>query len=57
MTPRTKREYLRERVADKNRWARPLTDEQRPLLFSGFVQAVSMIGGGDAVGDGLVGDD
>ena len=27
--PRTKREYLRELVADKNRWSRPLTDEER----------------------------
>lgn len=31
MTPRTKREYLRELVADKNRWSRPLTDEEHAI--------------------------
>ena len=36
MTPRTKREYLRELVADKNRWSRPLTDEERALGFLGW---------------------
>jgi putative transposase len=36
MTPRTKREYLRELVADKNRWSRPLTDEDRALGFLGW---------------------
>ena len=59
MTPRTKREYLRELVVDKNRWSRSLTDEERALGFlgwhergclphrdfPGFVQLVSMIGG------------
>ena len=34
--PRTKREYLRELVADKNRWSRPLTDEERALGFLGW---------------------
>ena len=36
MTPRTKREYLRELVAGKNRWSRPLTDQQRALGFLGW---------------------
>lgn len=37
MTPRTKREYLRELVADKNRWSdRKLTDEERALGFLGW---------------------
>ena len=36
MTPRTKREYLRELVADKNRWSRILTDEERALGFLGW---------------------
>jgi putative transposase len=36
MTPRTKREYLRELVRDKNRWSRPLTDEERALGFLGW---------------------
>ena len=36
MTPRTKREYLRELVAEKNHWARPLTDEERALGFLGW---------------------
>ncbi len=35
-TNRTKREYLRELVADKNRWSRPLTDEERALGFLGW---------------------
>lgn len=34
--PRTKREYLRELVADKNRWSRPLTGEERTLGFLGW---------------------
>ena len=45
MTPRTKRKYLRELMADKNRWSRPLTDEERGYLprcdFSGLVQFVT----------------
>lgn len=36
MTPRTKREYLRELVADKNHWSRLLTDEERALGFLGW---------------------
>jgi len=37
MTPRTKREYLRELVADKNRWSgRKLTDEEHALGFLGW---------------------
>jgi hypothetical protein len=37
MTPRTKREYLRELVADKNWWSdRKLTDEERALGFLGW---------------------
>jgi len=36
MTPRAKRESLRERVADKNRWTRPLTDEEKALGFLGW---------------------
>lgn len=36
MTPRTKREYLRELVAGKNCWSRPLTDEERGLGFLGW---------------------
>ncbi len=36
MTPRTKREYLRELVADKNRWSRLLNDEERALGFLGW---------------------
>ena len=43
--PRTKREYLREYlrelVADKNRWSRPLTDEECALRFPGLVQFVT----------------
>lgn len=34
--PQTKREYLRELVADKNRWSRPLTDEEHALGFLGW---------------------
>ena len=34
--PRTKREYLRELVAGKNRWSRPLTDEERAIGFLGW---------------------
>ena len=34
--PRAKREYLRELVADKNRWSRPLTDEEKALGFLGW---------------------
>lgn len=36
MTPRTKREYLRQLVADKNEWSRPLTDEEKALGFLGW---------------------
>jgi putative transposase len=36
MSARTKREYLREMVAEKNRWNRPLTDEERALGFLGW---------------------
>ena len=36
MTPRAKREYLRELVAGKNRWARPLTDEECAHGFLGW---------------------
>lgn len=37
MHPKPKREYLRELVADKNRWsARQLTDEERALGFLGW---------------------
>ena len=34
--PRTKREYLRELVADKNRGSRPLTDEELAFGFLGW---------------------
>jgi putative transposase len=34
--PQTKREYLRDLVAEKNRWNRPLTDEEKTLGFSGW---------------------
>ena len=34
--PRTKREYLRELVGDKNCWTRPLTDAERALGFLGW---------------------
>jgi type I restriction enzyme R subunit/putative DNA methylase len=36
MKPQTKREYLRDLVADENRWHRPLTDEERTLGFPGW---------------------
>ena len=36
MTPRTKREYLRELVADKSQWTRPLTDKERSQGFLGW---------------------
>ena len=34
--PQTKREYLRDLVAEKNRWNRPLTDEEKALGFLGW---------------------
>ena len=36
MTSRTKREYLRELVREKNRWSRQLTDEERAGGFLGW---------------------
>ena len=36
MKPQTKREYLRDLVAEKNRWNRPLTDEEKALGFLGW---------------------
>jgi type I restriction enzyme R subunit/putative DNA methylase len=36
MKPQSKREYLRDLVADKNRWHRPLTDEEKALGFLGW---------------------
>jgi putative transposase len=36
MKPQTKREYLRDLVAEKNRWQRPLTDEEKRLGFLGW---------------------
>jgi len=36
MTPLTKREYLRQLVAGKNRWSRPLTDEEKAQGFLGW---------------------
>ena len=36
MHPKTKREYLREMVAGKNQWSRPLTHEERALGFLGW---------------------
>ena len=36
MPPRTKREHLRQLVADKNQWSRPLTAEERALGFLGW---------------------
>ena len=36
MTSQTKREYLRELVAAKNRWSRSLTNEERALGFLGW---------------------
>ena len=34
--PRTKREYLRQLVAGKNEWLRPLTDEEKSFGFLGW---------------------
>ena len=34
--PRTKREYLRQLVSEKNRWSRPFTDEEKALGFLGW---------------------
>ena len=36
MTPKNKREYLRQLVEGKNRWSRPLTDGERSLGFLGW---------------------
>ena len=36
MQPQTKREYLRDLVAEKNRWQRQLTDEEKSLGFLGW---------------------
>ncbi|HXI73330.1 MAG TPA: transposase [Verrucomicrobiae bacterium] len=36
MKPQTKREYLRDLVAVKNQWSRPLTDEEKALGFLGW---------------------
>jgi len=36
MKPQTKREYLRDLVAEKNRWSRQLTEEERALAFLGW---------------------
>lgn len=36
MKPQTKREYLRDLVAEKNRWNRPLTDKERAFGFLGW---------------------
>lgn len=36
MKPQAKREYLRDLVAEKNRWHRPLTDEEKALGFLGW---------------------
>ncbi len=36
MTPKSKREYLRQLVEGKNRWSRQLTDEERALGFLGW---------------------
>ena len=36
MKPRSKREYLRDIVVQKNRWHRPLTDQERSLGFLGW---------------------
>ena len=36
MKPQTKREYLRDLVAEKNRWSRPLTAEEKALGFLGW---------------------
>src|SRR5258706_333344 len=34
--PRIKREYLRQLVSEKNRWFRPLTEEEKRLGFLGW---------------------
>jgi putative transposase len=36
MKPQTKREYLRDLVAEKNCWNRPLTDEEKAIGFLGW---------------------
>ncbi len=36
MTPQTKKEYLRQLVAGKNKWFRPLTAEEKALGFLGW---------------------
>jgi putative transposase len=36
MKPQSKREYLRDLVAEKNSWNRPLTDEEKALGFLGW---------------------
>jgi type I restriction enzyme R subunit/putative DNA methylase len=36
MIPQTKREYLRDLVAEKNRWSRPLTAKEKALGFLGW---------------------
>ena len=36
MKPQTKREYLRDLVAEKNRWSRPLTAKEKALGFLGW---------------------
>jgi putative transposase len=36
MKPQTKREYLRDLVVEKNRWRRPLTDEEKASGFLGW---------------------
>jgi len=36
MKPQTKHEYLCDLVAEKNRWQRPLTDEEKALGFLGW---------------------
>ena len=42
MTPRTKREHLHQFVEGKNRWSRPLTDEERVLGFPGWHERGSL---------------
>lgn len=36
MKPQSKREYLRDMVADKNRWHRPLSEKEKALGFLGW---------------------
>lgn len=36
MKQQTKREYLKQLVSEKNRWSRPLTDEDKALGFLGW---------------------